>query len=433
MIIDTLLSTLKACCAGFPDKRVGSNASYAMSDFGMAAFSVFFMQCPSFLSHQRALESGRGRSNCGSLFAMGKIPTDNHIRDMLDPVAPEALAPMFGAALDSLREAGGMQAFERLGKRVLIALDGTEYFTSRKLGYAGCQTRKRGKDGKDGSENYHSMLCAALVAPGHDRALPLMPEFITPQDGHDKHDCESVAVRRWLAAHGPQHAALDPVYLGDDLMSRQPVIEVVQGVGASFLFTAKPSSHKTLYEWIDGAEPETHEERVKKARAFYTHRYRWIEAVPIRDGKDAILVNWLEMEIVNPSGKTTYRNSFVTDLPVTADTVAELAACGRARWKIENEGFNTLKTKGYNLEHNFGHGSRHLASLLTAMNLLAFAFHTVCDLADQAWQAARKALGPRRTFFEDLRTITRYILFDGWSELIRTMITGEPPPAHNPA
>ena len=154
-----------------------------------------------------------------------------------------------------------------------------------------------------------------------------------------------------------------PVYLGDDLMSRQPIFEVVQGVGASFLFTAKPASHKTLYEWIDGAEPETHEERVKKARAFYTHRYRWIEAVPIRDGKDAILVNWLEMEIVNPSGKTTYRNSFVTDLPVTADTVAELAACGRARWKIENEGFNTLKTKGYNLEHNFGHGSRHLASL----------------------------------------------------------------------
>ena len=65
-----------------------------------------------------------------------------------------------------------------------------------------------------------------------------------------------------------------------------------------------------------------------------------------------------EIEIVNAEGEVTYRNSFVTDLPSIADNVVELAACGRARWKIENETFNVLKTKGYNLEHNFGHGKR---------------------------------------------------------------------------
>ena len=80
-------------------------------------------------------------------------------------------------------------------------------------------------------------------------------------------------------------------------------------------------------------------------------------------------------------GKVTYRNSFVTDLAVTKDNVAELAACGRARWKIENETFNVLKTKGYNIEHNFGHGKRHLAAILVTLNLLAFAIHTVCDIA----------------------------------------------------
>ena len=53
--------------------------------------------------------------------------------------------------------------------------------------------------------------------------------------------------------------------------------------------------------------------------------------MPIRDGKDALIVNWLEIEIVDAAGKTTYRNSFVTDLAVSRDNVAELAACGRAR------------------------------------------------------------------------------------------------------
>jgi hypothetical protein len=85
-------------------------------------------------------------------------------------------------------------------------------------------------------------------------------------------------------------------------------------------------------------------------------------------------------------------DSFVTDLPVHRDNVAELAACGRARSKIENETFNVLKTKGYNLDHNFGHGKRQLASVMATLNLLAFAFHTVCDLGDRAWKAARREL-----------------------------------------
>jgi hypothetical protein len=83
-------------------------------------------------------------------------------------------------------------------------------------------------------------------------------------------------------------------------------------------------------------------------------------------------VNWLLIEIRNPVGEVTYRNSFITDLPADHHAVAELAACGRARWKIENESFNTLKTKGHNLEHNFGHGKKHLSAILAILNLLAF-------------------------------------------------------------
>ena len=101
---------------------------------------------------------------------------------------------------------------------------------------------------------------------------------------------------------------------------------------------------------------------VKKGRGFQTHRYRWLTNLPIRDGKDPLTVNWLDIEIINTAGKVTCRNSFVTDLAVDRSNVAELAACGRARWKIENETFNVLKTNGHHLEHNFGHGKENLSA-----------------------------------------------------------------------
>jgi len=198
--LDTLLGSLRDCLDGFPDKRRGINTTYLMGDIGMAAFSVFFMQSPSFLAHQRQFEAGHGRSNATSLFGLARIPSDNHIRDMLDPAAPALLHPVFAAALDQIRQIdGGLDLFRRLDGHVLIALDGTEYHGSRKIHCPYCSTRLRGKGE---TEYYHSMLAATLVAPGHDKVIPLEPEFIALQDGAAKQDCETAAAKRWLAAHG---------------------------------------------------------------------------------------------------------------------------------------------------------------------------------------------------------------------------------------
>ena len=110
-------------------------------------------------------------------------------------------------------------------------------------------------------------------------------------------------------------------------------------------------------------------------------------------------------------------DSFVTDLPVTIDTVADLAACGRARWKIENETFNVLKTNGY----NFGHGKQTLASVLVTLNLLAFALHTAARLSVLAWREAVTARGAAYRFFEHLRTVTAYVVFQSWDHLLRSI------------
>ena len=424
--LDSLLGSLRGCLDRFPDKRRGINTTYGMGDLGMAAFSVFFMQSPSFLAHQRQFDAGHGRSNCASLFGIAKIPSDNHIRDMLDPASPALLHPVFAEALNQLRRIdGGFDVFRRLGGRVLIALDGTEHHCSRKIRCPHCSTRVRGKGG---TEYYHAMLAATLVAPGHDKVIPLEPEFIAPQDGAEKQDCETMAAKRWLAAHGRRYAALGAVYLGDDLFSRQPLCQAVLNADGHFIFVCKPSSHPLIQEYLTGIGLPVVEQAVKRGKQRFVHRYRWLRDVPLRDGSDALMVNWFEIEIINPKGETTYRNSFVTDLPVGPDTVVELAACGRARWKIENETFNVLKNKGYNLEHSFGHGKNNLAAILVSLNLLAFAIHTVCDIGDELWRAARVTLGPRYNFFNKLAAITTYLIFPSWQDLLLTLAFAQPPP-----
>jgi hypothetical protein len=424
-ILPSLLSGLRAVCATFPDPRKGRSGNVAMADFGMSAFAMFFMQSASFLSFQRRLEKGHGRSNCQTLFGIEKIPSDNYIRDMLDDAAPSRLAPCFEDTERLLLEPTMREAFGRLGDRTLIALDGSEYFRSYKITCPHCLTRKRA-NGK--VESYHTLLAATVVAPGHSKVVPLAPEFIAKQDGAEKQDCERNAVKRWHEKHGARLKPLRPVYLADDLFACQSVVERLQDSNDDFIFTCKESSHKALQDFIDGCEFERLDVKVRKGKAHETHRYRYIEKVPLRDGEDAAKVNWIGFEILDAKNVVKYKTAFVTSLPVNKSNVAEIVACGRARWKIENESFNVLKNHGYELEHNFGHGKNHLAMTLAALNMLAFAWHTILDLLEPPWRRAREASEKRKTFFNDLAAITSFAIFPAWSDLLEALATFTVPP-----
>jgi hypothetical protein len=416
-VLEQHIADLSAVCAGLPDRRKGPlpRGAYTMADIGLSAFSLFFLGSPSFLAHQRALAQGQGRSNCQTLFGISAIPSDNYIRQMLDGAPTAAFDPLFLKAIETPEV---LTPFQRLDGRILIALDGTEHHCSRKVHCPRCSTRKR-SDG--GTEYFHAFLGASIVAPRHQHVLPLAPEFIVPQDGAEKQDCERSAAKRWLARHGASLAHLRPIFLGDDLFACQPIAEAIQAHGGHFILTCKPSSHRTISAYLYGATLAEHREIVCKRGKRTTTVYRWLADVPLRDSADALKVTWLSIEMFDARGKRTYRNSFVTDLAVGADTVAELAACGRARWKIENETFNVLKCGGYNLEHNFGHGKDTLASVLVVLNLLAFAYHTVAALAVAAWRAAVVAKGAAYRFFEHLRTITTYVVFQDWGHLLRSI------------
>jgi len=405
-----------------PDKRTGNNKSYSIMDAALGAFSVFFMQSPSFLAHQREMEAGSQCNNACSLFKIDKIPSDNHIRDLLDEVSPAAIFPVFDCIFNAFQKTKHLEKFRFFKNQLLLLLDGTEYFSSNNIHCDKCSTKAH----KNGDITYsHSAITPVIAHPNYRRVISLPPEFITPQDGHEKQDCENAAAKRWLCGTGAKYAELGVTILGDDLYSRQPICETTLKQGFNFIFVCKPDSHKSLYkDYIDsGIKIESLEVKRRNSKGKKdTMLYRFINNIPLRDGDDALKVNWCEVAIINDAGKATYRNSFITNHVVTEENIADMVLAGRTRWKVENENNNTLKTKGYHLEHNFGHGKKHLSSLLMTLNLLAFLFHTVLEFTDKKYRILREDMPRRVTFFDHIRSLTCYLFFKSWDDLIDFMI-----------
>ncbi len=420
-----MMNEFRQVIGQFPDKRTGQNTTYCMEDIALGAFSVFFTQSASFLAHQTAMTKAKGKSNAQTLFGLQAIPSDNHIRKMLDVVPPQRVFPMFEKVFNALNEWGHLQAFRAVDEQLLIALDGTQYHSSNSIHCANC-TVKEHRNGQTGYS--HTVITPVVVSPGGKQVLPLEPEFIAPQDGHKKQDCETAAAKRWISQYGARYRSLNTTLLGDDLYSRQPLCEQVIAAGLNFIFVCKPQSHPTLYDWLDGldnaqaVETLIVERRKGKKREIDT--YRFVNQLPIRDHDDALQVNWCELITTRPDGKVIYRNAFVSNHLIGADNVVAMVAAGRARWKVENENNNTLKTKGYHLSHNFGHGKQHLSTLLASLNLLAFLFHTVLDMMDSKYRLIRARVSSRKIFFQHLQALTCYLCFDSFDALLDFMIAG---------
>ena len=255
----------------------------------------------------------------------------------------------------------------------------------------------------------------------------MRPEFITPQDGHTKQDCGLAAAKRWLEKNAARYAPLKVTLLGDDLYAHQPFAGAPSSTTfTSFLCASLTPTPRSTTGSISCSGRTWARSRCasKSGPHFHTYAYRYANGVPLAEGADALQVNWCEVTVTDHKGQVVYRNGFVTDFKITDQNVAALVAAGRARWKIENENNNTLKTKGYHLEHNFGHGKEQLSSLLAAMNILAFLYHTFLSFTDEHYRLIRAALPTRKTFFDDLRALTRYLLFPNWDALMDFMMRG---------
>lgn len=424
-MLKQLLKSIRSQLSGLPDSRKGgNNQQYTILDAVLSAFSVFFMQSPSFLAHQRDLRRQKGRDNAQSLFGVHEIPSDNQIRNLLDPLAPTQLGGVYWSVYEEIRQRGVLKEHCGIDQTLLCAMDGTQYFSSTKIHCPNCNEKQQGEQ----TTYSHSVIAPVLVSPNDSYVINLEPEFITLQDGSEKQDCEQNAIKRWIERNARRFAPYSITILSDDLHCHQPVIALCQCHKLNFIMVCLPDSHPTLYQEIALLDKINALQQVVltvwNGRFHEVHTYRYVNSVPIRAGEDALKVNWCALTIVNKqTGELLYHNAFATNFQLSDTRVVAVVRSGRARWKTENENHNTLKNQGYHLEHNFGHGHQFLAAFLLSLNLLAFLLHTALQLTDTLYQKIRAELGPRTTFFDDIRTLTRYLLFDSWEHLLTFMAT----------
>lgn len=416
---------LAATFAVLPEHRRGRNCVYTLADGAWAAFLVFFSQSRSFRERHRDASRPNGRANAASLFGATKTPSDPHIRNLLDPLPPEHFDPPFATILQRLKAGGYLRPYQAFAGNLLVALDGVHYFSSTEIHCPQCSETTHG----DQTTYSHVALLPVLVAPDNPQVISLEPEFITPQDGAAKQDCEQNAIKRWLERHATDFQPFQVTILADDLHCKQPTCELLRRLNLNFIMTCKPDSHTTLYEEVDLQEKIGGVAHISLRHwngRFYEHwQCRYVNQVPLRTGPDALAINFCEVTITHAgTQELIYHNGFGTNHLLTADTVKPIIQAGRARWKTENENHNTLKNHGYHLEHNFGHGQHYLASVLIVLNVLAFLLHTVMDLTSEKYRQLRQELGARMAFFDDFRTLTRYLRFTSWDNLLDFMLNG---------
>ena len=389
-----LLREVRACFDELEDTVASRGLN--LTECLMSGLAVFGLKYPSLLQFDRDARTDElVRANLKSLYGIERAPCDTALRERLDEVDPRQLRAVFKRVFARLQRGKGLEGFTCLDGHYLLSVDGTGYFSSSSVHCKNC-CEKHHRDGH--TTYYHQMLGAVLVHPEQREVFPLAPEPIMKGDGASKNDCERNAAKRLLSDVRREHPHLKLVVVEDGLASNGPHIKHLKALDLRFIVGAKRSDHKALFEWVEATErvsPGAVKHLEHTDAQDVHHRFRSLNDVPLNDTHFEFEVNFLEYWETRPNGREQHF-AWVTDLPIDDANVMALMRAARARWRIENETFNTLKNQGDCFEHNFGHGHKHLATVFAFLMMSAF-------LIDQCQQrccalfhkAQRKAERPR--------------------------------------
>jgi hypothetical protein len=438
----SLRKILSTCFNKIPEFRQVSKIDYSIHDTLMSAFACVHFQDPSLLQFQKRLTKRYHKNNLQTLFHMSQIPESTQLRDIANQVnGRNYFNYFFEEYFYQLQRGKQLSQFHLLPNLYYVPMDGTEYFSSCAVSCEKClKTKAKKEKPSDAEENLcgddeeksrvrysHKAVQAAIVHPDRRQVIPLMPEDIYNTDGASKQDCETNAAKRLIAKLRSTHPQLGIIMGGDDLFSRQPIIEDILAERMHYIFVAKSESHSYLFEWL-AAYPKLHALEIVDEKKAIRHVYRWMNGVPLHGGEHALQVNYFEytMHKKNKKGKETiaYKNSWVTDIEVTKENIETVVKGGRCRWKIENECFNTLKNQGYCIDHSYGHGE-NLSFNFYLLTLIAFAFHQVFELSDKLYQTCRTAFGSKKNLWDHLRIHLRLFVFDTWETLLNFTLNPE--------
>ena len=397
---DSLVALLRNRFEKLTDSRSGQPV-ISVADALMSAFAMFSLKDPSLL----AFDKRRDDKNLEALYQIERVPSDTQMRVILDPVPPEELRPAFGDVFRAVQRGKVLESYHYLDEGYLLALDGTGYFSSEKVHCPNCM-EKHHADGR--VSYYHQTLGAAILHPDPSAVLPLMPEPILKQDGETKNDCERNAARRYLAKFRADHPTLQVVVVEDALSSNAPHVRDLQEYDMHFILGVKEGDHAYLFEEVRRREEEglcVDSVIVHTSEPHLEHRFTIVHDVPLNESNTDVRVTFLRYIEHNNADDTVRIFTWITDMKVTKANVWRVMHAGRARWKIENETFNTLKNQGYGYEHNYGHGEENLSVVFALLMMLAFLVDQVLQLCDPLFQGALAKLGSKRLLWERMRSL----------------------------
>ena len=413
---DALFRWVRSGFATIPDYRC-DDVDISLADALMSAFAMFSLKSPSLL----AFDKQRAEGNLGRIYGIEHVPCDTQMREILDPMSPESLRPLFKRVFIQLQRGKALEPMAFLDGHYLVALDGTGYFSSQTIHCASC-LHKVHRNGT--TTYYHQMLGAAIIHPDKRAVIPLMPEPIIKQDGTAKNDCERNAAKRFLVKLRQDHPHLNFIVTEDSLSSNAPHIETLHDHGCHYILGVKAGDHAYLFKQVQAAEEAgrmTDYERQDRA-AGVVHRFRFVNDVPLNASRADVRVNVIEYWEIGQDQVQHF--SWVTDLRVSKRNVYRLMRAGRARWKIENETFNTLKNQGYNFEHNYGHGEQNLSVVFATRMMLAFLVDQTQQLCCALFRAVWAKLGSKRLLWERMRALFYGYHLKSMRELLAALFYG---------
>jgi Transposase DDE domain len=413
---DALFDLLRTGFAPIADHRPGK-PDIALTDALMSAFAMFSLKSPSLL----AFDQERTEGNLQRVYGIERVPCDTAMREILDPVEPESLRPLFTHVFRALQRGKALEEMVFVDGHYLLALDGTGYFSSNQIHCDSCLEMHH----RNGTVTYrHQMLGAALIHPDKRAVIPLMPEPISKQDGTEKNDCERNAAKRFITKLRQDHPHLKVIVTEDSLSSNAPHIRFLHDHDLHYILGVKEGDHAFLFEHVAAAEQAgrvTYYDR-DDAETGLRHRFRFIRDMPLNEANVDLRVNFLECW--EWDGDQVQHFSWVTDLRVTKGTVYQLMRGGRARWRIENETFNTLKNQGYHFEHNFGHGYQHLSVVFAVLMMLAFLVDQVQQMCCPLFQAVWAKLGSKRRLWERMKALFYDYALESMRHLFEALFYG---------
>jgi hypothetical protein len=407
-----LLKTIRAAFESITDQRC-ARREISLSDALMSGLAMFGLKYPSLLKFDEAYQDeARIRHNLRTLYGVERAPCDTQLRTILDPVVPQELRGAFRAVHRQLQRQRALQPYEYWNGHYLVSIDGTGQFASSEIRCPECCVKQT----RAGPRYYHQLLGAVLVHPKLKTVLPLAPEPITRADGARKNDCERNASKRLLEHLREDHPQLKLIVLEDSLSANGPHLELLQQLNLHYIIGVKPGDHEALFNAVHaGLSRGVTQEWEYTDVEGVEHGYRWRNEVALNASHPELRVNFLEYWMSQEGQQTVF--SWVTDLELNPDPVEPIMRGGRARWKVENETFNTLKNQGYALEHNYGHGQQHLSSVLALLMRLAFLVDQVQELSCRLFQAARARFRSRTSLWERLRARVLDFYVPDWHTL----------------